>query len=128
MKRFKTNDPFSISKGLNIQVKFERLGNGTRGFYVRMLRRRFIVIDSDLSADWQRFVCAHELGHDRLHPGINRFFLDEQTLFNAGKYERQANKFAASLLTYGDQPHSGESIHDYYNRHGIPPELHKLLY
>lgn len=109
IKRFKTNDPFIIAERLNIKVWYSHLGKNTRGMYYRKLRRRFIVINSDLSEPWMRFVCAHELAHDRLHPGISRFFLDEHSFFNAGKYERQANQFAIKLLTATIEPELGET-------------------
>ncbi|ASA20898.1 ImmA/IrrE family metallo-endopeptidase [Paenibacillus donghaensis] len=123
VKRFKTNDPFEIALRLNISVWYENLGDGTRGLYYRKLRRRFIVIHNGLDEEWQRFICAHELGHDRLHPGISRFWLDEHSLYNAGKYERQANKFAVKLLTAYDDPKKDESIREYLSRNQIPMEM-----
>lgn len=74
IQRHKTNCPFTIARAMGIQVRFHDLGTNTRGIYYRKLKRRFIVIHNQLSSEWQRFVCAHELGHDRLHQGISRFF------------------------------------------------------
>ncbi|MGF9644081.1 ImmA/IrrE family metallo-endopeptidase [Paenibacillus sp. MABNS29] len=91
VRRFKTNYPFQIAEGLNIQVWCCDLGDSTRGMYYRKLRRHYIAIHKNLSLPWRRFICAHELAHDRFHPGISKFFLDEQSFYNAGKYERQAN-------------------------------------
>lgn len=125
--RFKTNNPFLIAKGLNIHIRYANFEDGTRGLYYRILRRRFIVIHDQLDENWQRFVCAHELGHDRLHPGLSRFWLDEQSFFNAGKFERQANKFAVRLLTAGDSPQRGESISDFLRRNNVPPEMSKFI-
>lgn len=127
IKRFKTNDPFIIAERLNIKVWYCDLGKNTRGMYYRKLRRRFIVINSDLSEPWMRFVCAHELAHDRLHPGISRFFLDEHSFFNAGKYERQANQFAIKLLTATIEPELGETKEQLLRRCSIPPELHSFM-
>lgn len=127
IKQFKTNDPFVIAERLNIKVLYCDLGKNTRGMYYRKLRRRFIVISSDLSEPWMRFVCAHELAHDRLHPGISRFFLDEQSFFNAGKYERQANQFAIRLLTALTEPEIGETQEQLLRRCSVPAELHKFM-
>ncbi|WP_405152900.1 ImmA/IrrE family metallo-endopeptidase [Paenibacillus sp. FSL K6-0108] len=127
IKRFKTNDPFEIAERLNIKVWYTDLGKYTRGMYYRKLRRRFIVINSDLSEPWMRFVCAHELAHDRLHPGISRFFLDEHSFFNAGKYERQANQFAIKLLTATVEPELGETKEQLLRRCSVPVELHKFI-
>lgn len=127
VKRFRTNDPFKIAEQLNIHIRYCDLGDSTRGFYYQKLRRRFIVIHEGLSDPWKRFVCAHELGHDRLHPGISRFFIDEQSFFNAGKFERQANLFAVKLLMADARPTSGETKQQLLQRCSIPIELHRYL-
>lgn len=127
-RKFKTNDPFLIAKGLNINIRYARFEDGTRGLYYRVLRRRFIVIHEGLDEHWQRFICAHELGHDRLHPGLSRFWLDEQSLRNAGKYERQANKFAVRLLTAGDSPAPGETLTELLQRNNVPVEMKRFYY
>ncbi|KGP80112.1 MULTISPECIES: ImmA/IrrE family metallo-endopeptidase [unclassified Paenibacillus] len=123
IRKHKTNDPFSLARCLNINIRFADLGKNTRGIYHKALQRRFIIIHNDLSPEWQRFICAHELGHDRLHRGVNRFFIEEHSFFNPGKFERQANEFAVSLLTAGDSISSGESIHELFRRNHIPLEL-----
>ncbi|MDN8588776.1 ImmA/IrrE family metallo-endopeptidase [Paenibacillus sp. 11B] len=126
VKRFKSNDPFVIAEGLNIRVKYVAFEEGTRGLYYRKLRRRFIVIDSNLSEEWKRVVCAHELAHDRLHPGLSRFWIDQHTFFNTGKFERQANAFAVKLLTCLVAPEIDESNESYLLRCGIPKQLHHI--
>lgn len=128
IRRFQSNDPFEIAAGLGIHVRFADLGHGTRGLYFKKLRRRFIVIHDQLDENWQRFVCAHELAHDRLHPGLSRFWLDEQSFFNVGKYERQANKFAVRLLTAGDSLVKGETIEALLQRNGVPEEMHNYYF
>lgn len=126
IRKYKTSCPFELSRALGIHIRFMNLGEGTKGLYYRKLRRRFIVIHNELPLEWQRFVCAHELGHDRLHKGINRFFLEESSYFCPGKLERQANSFAVKLLLANTYPEPGESLEVYYSRIGIPPELHFL--
>lgn len=126
IRRHKTNCPFLISRELGIHIRFANLGKVTRGIYYRKLRRRFIVIHNNLCPNWQRFVCAHELGHDRLHRGISRFFLDENSFFQPGKFESQANRFAVHLLTAEDQLASGESIYEFCRRNGVPEEMLKF--
>jgi Zn-dependent peptidase ImmA (M78 family) len=128
IQRFGTNDPFIISSGLNIHIRFADLGTDTKGLYFRKLRRRCIFIHERLDEYWQRFVCAHELAHDRLHPGFSRFWIDEHSFFNAGKYERQANKFAVRLLTAGDSLGIGETIGEFLSRNGVPEEMKTFYY
>ncbi|WP_342417149.1 ImmA/IrrE family metallo-endopeptidase [Paenibacillus sp. FSL R10-2782] len=127
IKRFKTNNPFEIAEQLSIHIRYCDLGNNTRGLYYRKLRRRFIVIHENLSEPWMRFVCAHELAHDRLHPGISRFFVDNKSFFNVGKFERQANQFAVKLLTDNATPGLGETKEQFLCRCSIPTQLHKYL-
>lgn len=126
--KHKTNNPFDICQNLGIHISFENLGECTRGIYYRRLRHRFIVINSNLNMIWQRFVCAHELGHDILHPGLNRFWLDQNTLFNPGKFERQANEFAFQLLSTGFYINPRESVHEFCLRTGIPAEMKQYYF
>lgn len=127
IRKYKTNDPFELAGFLNINVMYCDLGRGTRGFYMRKLRRRYIVIHEGLTEPWKRFVCAHELGHDRLHPGLSRFLLDKHSFYDVSKFEYQANKFAIRLLTAGDSPKRGESIKDFLRRNNVPPEMSKFI-
>lgn len=126
IRQYKTNDPFELARCLNITIWFRDLGRATRGLYIRKLRRRYIVIHEDLDEMWKRFVCAHELGHDRLHPGFSRFWLDEHSFFHVGKFERQANKFAVRLLTAEDRLQREESISEFLQRNNVPPEMSKF--
>ena len=126
IRKYKTNDPFKIAAGLNIIIRFASFDDGTRGLYYRVLRRRFIVIHEGLDEYWQRFICAHELAHDRLHPGLSRFWLDEQSFRNPGKYERQANRFAIKLLTAYDSLNQDESVGEFLKRNGVPEEMQKF--
>lgn len=127
IRTYGTNDPFRIAEALNIHIRFEDLGEHTKGMYCRLLRRRFIAIHKDLSEEWSRFICAHELAHDRLHVGVNRFFVDESSFFVPGKYERQANNFALKLLTANDPPEPGTPAEVFLKRNGIPAEMFKYF-
>lgn len=124
IRRSRTTCPFRICADIGIHVRFHDLGQGTRGLYYKKLRRRFIVVHSGLTPEWQRFICAHELGHDRLHSGMNRFFTDEHSFFTPGKYERQANRFAIKLLSHGFEPQAGDSLGTMLKQAGIPEEMH----
>ncbi|AWP28756.1 ImmA/IrrE family metallo-endopeptidase [Paenibacillus sp. Cedars] len=123
VKRHKTNCPFTIARELNINISFDDLGENTRGFYYRVLKRRYICIHKDLSDEWKRFVCAHELGHDRLHKGVSQFFVDEHSFFLPGKLERQANEFAVHLLLNGVALDENDTVTSLLARTGIPCEM-----
>ncbi len=123
VKRYHTNCPFELAERLGIRISFESLGTETRGIYYPVLRRRFIVIDNSISAEWQRFVCAHELGHDRLHRGLAYYFIEKNSLFNVGKLEREANEFATKLLLYDAELHNGCTKENLLKEHRIPYEM-----
>lgn len=123
IRTYQTNCPFEIARSLGIHIRYSDLGKSTKGLYCRKLRRRFIVLHNDLTPEWERFVCAHELGHDRLHKGINRFFLEEHSYFQAGKWERQANHFAVLLLSAEQPPLPDEPLNIYFPRIGLPGEI-----
>lgn len=123
VRKYGTNCPFTIAKHLNINVQFVDLTDEVRGVYCRTLRRKFIGINSNLPYEWQRFVCAHELGHDLLHRGLGYYFIEQHTLFNPGRFERQANLFAVELLLSFDRPEDSETIEHFFLRNQVPKEL-----
>ncbi|KWX77016.1 zinc peptidase [Paenibacillus riograndensis] len=123
LRKYKTNCPFELAGALNKEIWYRDLGENTRSMFRKTLRRKYIVIHSGLSEEWQRVICAHELAHALLHPGISRFWIDEHTFFRVGKYEREANQFAVRLLTVNVFFEPGESISDLFLRNNIPNEL-----
>lgn len=98
-KKYKTRDPFEIAKGLNIDIIYHDLGN-LKGYYYYQSRMKYIVINKNISEDLKPVICAHELGHDRLHLHFAKnFAIREFGLFDmSSKPEREANLFAADLL------------------------------
>lgn len=123
VRKYKTNCPFYISRQLNINVLFLDMPESVKGHYQRTLSRRYITINQNLTEEWKRFVCAHELGHDRLHKGTSHHFIKQSTLFNIGVYERQANRFAISLLLSGSNILEDETVDSYFLRNEIPLEM-----
>lgn len=96
-RKYKTRDPFRIAEAMGYTIIFTPLV-GVRGFYQFMKRCHIIYLDDSLDENEARFVCAHELGHSLLHRGFNRIFMDTRTLMRTGRYEREADRFAADLL------------------------------
>lgn len=97
IKKYNTNDPFEICDLLNIQVVCAELGN-INGYYIKVPKNKFIFLNCELNEVRKRFVCAHEIGHAILHSELNTLFLQKNTLTIKGKFEGQADKFAAELL------------------------------
>ena len=127
IKKHKTSCPFELATAVGIHIRFADLGDSTKGIYYKKLRRRFIVINIKLNDEWKRFVCAHELGHDRLHRGVGFYFIEENTFFNSGKFEREANEFATKLLLHGSEIEEGITCEQHLRKHNIPSEMAKYL-
>lgn len=109
VRKYNTDNPFTIAKYLNIQVFFVPLGE-LSGYYKYIKHHRCIYINSDIEDEnYKRLIMAHELGHAILHMKENCYFIKNKTLLSTSKIERDANKFAAELLL------NDELINEYRN-------------
>lgn len=98
VKKYGTRDPFLLASYLNLNVKFLEYSDNTKGYYIKVGKNKFIIINSNLTEDEKRIVLAHEIGHAMMHSSKKIHFLRENTLFPKGRHENEANKFAAELL------------------------------
>ncbi len=101
VKKFETRDPFTIARGLGIIIKYKYLSDDCpKGMLKKMLRRRCIILNMNkiLNENELRVVMAHELGHAVLHNSDSAFFLHDHTFYARGRFEKEANSFAAELL------------------------------
>lgn len=96
-QKYGTRNPEQLAKELNVII-VKKPFKKTLGFFKRELGRKFIVVNSNLDEANQLLVIAHELGHALLHGTAGDSYLHEYTLFPRGRYENEANKFAAELL------------------------------
>lgn len=127
IQKYKTNDPYEIADYRGIIVVRESLGS-TLGYHNTYKRIPFIHINFDLSEIWQRFVCAHELGHNILHSKINTPFLRANTLLSINRIEREANEFAVELLApdqliYYNFQNTERTMQEIAAIYGIPQEF-----
>ena len=104
-RKFKTSDPFVIAEGLGISVRYADSFKQLKGMYTVIARNRFIFLNANNSAEVNRIVCAHELGHDRLHRALAQSApMKEISLWNVSSAcEYEANLFAAELLLSGEE-------------------------
>ncbi len=101
--KYRTKNPFKLANSLGVQVRFEDLGE-VRGLFKKILRRRYIFINSKLSEFDQRIVCCHELGHAILHSSNDyQFLIDNTRILRRSKLEDEANLFASYLLFPDDE-------------------------
>lgn len=98
VKKYGTRDPFLLASYLNLNVKFLEYSDNTKGYYIKVGKNKFIIINSNLTEEEKRIVLAHEIGHAVMHSSKEIHFLRENTLFPKGRHENEANKFAAELL------------------------------
>lgn len=127
-KKYKSRNPFSLAKSLNIQIIYWDLPLEIKGFYQYEKRNRIIFINSNLSYEEQSVVCAHEFGHAVLHPRVNTPFMRSNTFQSVDKVEREANRFAAELLIPDDSFREHKTIYNIAKIHKVPIELVLLKY
>lgn len=96
-----SRDPSIIADALGIEIlynEFEKL----LGAYTRLLGRRFIVLNSNLSQEMYNIVLAHEIGHDCLHSDDSSSFQEFTMVCKSGTLEYEANSFCSHLLISND--------------------------
>ncbi len=99
IQKYETRNPEKLAKELGIIVMKKGFNSQrTKGFFVKELGKKFIVINLNLDERSQSIVMAHELGHALLHSTKQTYYIHEYTLFPRGRIEIEANKFAAQLL------------------------------
>ncbi len=102
-ERYRESDPFRLCEEMGVMTLFSPMGSdksACKGFFLTQSRIKAITVNSDLSQDMQKIICAHELGHAMLHrdkSGINAFH-DFSFFDGNDRLEYEANIFAAELL------------------------------
>lgn len=101
--KYRTRNPFKLAKSLGIIIRYDNLGE-VRGLFKKILKRKYIFINSNLSEFDQRIVCCHELGHAILHSSSEyQFLINDTNLLRRSKLEDEANIFASYLLIPNDE-------------------------
>lgn len=100
--QFNTCDPYTLCELREIEWRKVSLPGNVRGLYVPvpMHNKRYVLIHKDIVPSWQRFVCAHELGHDVLHGELMKgTHIDTfSTSSKKDRAEFEANAFATFLI------------------------------
>lgn len=99
INKYHTRNPFELADETGVQVVFMDIG-AMKGMYSLIKRNRFIVLSDALDEYEQMLVCAHELGHDRLHREFAKdASLREFMLYDmSSRPEYEANIFAAEIM------------------------------
>jgi len=121
MVQYKTTNPFELADYLGYElVPFDF--RHIRGMLIVLNEATYIGYSTRLPRRLQRLVVGHEIAHRLLHRG-NYFMFLEDTCFNPGKFERQANKFVAELVLSERRPMPGETMYEFAARHEVPVEF-----
>ena len=86
---------------MGINVIRQNLGT-VNGYFMELCGIKQIAINTNLDEYKEKYVLAHEIGHNVLHTGLNEMFVRYNTNLSTGKIERQADKFAMYLLIPDD--------------------------
>lgn len=106
IRKYGTRDPFEIAEALDISIIMCSTFKRQKGAFKVIAKNGFIFINSNLSDEMQRLVCAHELGHAMLHRklAVSAGGMLEFELFDINdQCEYDANAFAATLLLDDDE-------------------------
>ena len=103
IRKYGTRSPFLLAEEEGIEIMMRDDFGRQKGAFSLMLNVPFIFINSSLSDEMKRIVCAHELGHAMLHRQLCRKMknqtIQEYEIFDIrSEAEYEANIFAAELL------------------------------
>ena len=110
IRRHGTTDPYRIARELGFDVMLLPLPNEINGLWRRILRRKYIVINDALEEWQQTAVLCHELGHYLMHRGYTSYAMAGRTFFSKTRYEIEANRFAAAMMTQLSDDHDEDTI------------------
>jgi len=125
--KYGTANPYTLASYLKIRIITTDLPENLRGFLVRVLRRKIIILNDQLSEIGAKVVLCHELGHVRLHSGYGYHFHPNQTYYIPAKREREASEYGARLLSYSHDL-DGNLMSKIINEKKPDPKIiHRLL-
>lgn len=97
-KNLGTNDPFLLADYYGFRISYRHFDQSV--FKAQTIKidkyPTIISINDTYSPRARKVICAHELGHALLHPGVNHFDINQRNVHGTEEYE--ANLFAVSLL------------------------------
>ncbi len=100
VEQYQTNNIYELCDFLNIEITRKSHNKDIKSYFFRNLYGdEYIFLNSTIEPREEKALIAHELGHAILHTDVNVSYYCKNTLINKGKLEKQADYFAAILLT-----------------------------
>lgn len=97
-QKYKTSNPIIICRKLGIDIKPKKL-NGLNGYFISCLKKKYIIVNENLSDEALLLVIAHELGHAILHSSRSLQYMRNNFLLpRNSNFEKEADLFAILLL------------------------------
>lgn len=94
---------------------------------VRVLRRKYIILNNKLSYERPKIVLAHELGHARLHTKYGYYLHADMSYYVPSKREKEANEFVIHLLSYSSDLDANLINKIIKEKNPNPREVHRIL-
>lgn len=102
VEKYNTSNPYILCEKLNIEIRYFYY-EGIKGFFKRILKRKYIVINEKLDEYSRLVVLCHELGHAIYHSSKNKLLMKINFFNYNSELENEANEFAAELMKYQEE-------------------------
>lgn len=102
VEKYNTSNPYILCEKLNIEIRYFYYED-IKGFFRKVLRRKYIIINEKLDEYSQLVVLCHELGHAIYHSSKNKLLMKINFLNYTSELEKEANEFAGELMKYQEE-------------------------
>ena len=99
IEKYNTSNPYVLCEKLNVEIKYVYYKD-VKGFFSRVLRRKYIVINEKLDEYSQLVVLCHELGHALYHNSKNKLLMKINFFNYSPELENEENEIEAELMKY----------------------------
>ena len=99
IEKYNTYDPYKLCEKLQINILYTDIGS-IKGYFKKVLRKKYIVINEKLDERNELIVLCHELGHAILHQTKDISFMKKNFIYYSNSLENEANEFAREILKY----------------------------
>ena len=97
IEKYNIKNPYKLCEKLNIDIVYTDLGS-IKGYFQKVLRNKYIVINEKLDEKSKLIVLCHELGHAVLHQTKEINFMKKNFIYYSNSLENEANEFAREIL------------------------------